>query len=221
MSSPLGCAVGERLEIPAYYADFQENYARTAEFWKLERGQAYAEPGNASWEAFDDGNWAESMRLLEKSRDDLIDYFRECSARKMVSRRIRIPAIPPTGYLQWELSVLRLRDELGGPVRILLDTDVADLEVKGTLPDIYTMDNNVMYQAVYDGSGVLEYALKYTDRELIESSRNFIAMLFARGEPIATFFAREIAPLPPPRPGAPVIPRDYLERVSRPRPIRS
>ena len=74
MPRPLDGAIGERMDLPAYYADFQENYARTRNFWKLERGQVFAEPGDASWEAFDRGDWDEAMNLLEKRRPDLVDY---------------------------------------------------------------------------------------------------------------------------------------------------
>jgi len=221
MPSLLARAAGERMEISAYYADFQENYARAGEFWKLERGQVYAEPGDVSWEAFRRGEWDESMRLIEERRADLIDYFRVTAARGTVSRRIRIVSLPPSGYLQWELNVLKVRDEAGGPIRVLLDADIADLEGQGQLPDIYTMDTEVMYQAVYDENGVLEHALRYTDKLVVARCRDFIAGLYARGEPIGTFFEREIAPLPAPRSAESAIPHDYLELVGRPRPIRS
>lgn len=221
MSRLLGNTVGKRMEIPEYYADFQLNYDKTTEFWKLERGQNYAEPGNASWEAFDSGNWAEAMRLLEESRGSLVDHFRYYASRGLISRRIRIVSLPPSDYLHWELYVLNLRDQAGNPIRVLLDSEIADLEVHGLLPDVYTLDSNVMYQAVYDINGVLEYAVKYIDRALIDRYRDFIAMLFTRGEPISSFFQREIAPLSPPRPCRPAIPEDYLEQVGRPNPIQS
>lgn len=221
MSSPLGTAVGERLELPAYYADFKRNFRRTKEFWKLERGQVFAEPGDASWEAFDAGDWDESMRLLDVRREDLKRYHEENALAGTKTRRIRIVSLPPTPYLQWELHLLKVRDETGGPIRVLLDHAIADLEDHGPLPDIYTMDTNVLYQAVYDEHGVLAYALRYTDRSLVRRCRDFIADLFARGEPITSFFEREIRQLPPPAPAAPAIPRDYLKRTGRPLPIRS
>jgi hypothetical protein len=65
MPSPLGGAVGERLELSAFYDASDGDIARAREFWKLERGQAFAEPGNASWEAFARGDWDESLRLIE------------------------------------------------------------------------------------------------------------------------------------------------------------
>jgi hypothetical protein len=221
MSSPLGDATGERWELAAYYADFRKNFARATEFWKLERGQAFAEPGDASWVAFDRGDWEKSMRLLEDRRHDLTQRYQWNAAAGRVSRRIRIVSLPPTPYLQWELHLLRLRDEIGHPIRILLDTDVADLEGEAPLPEIYTMDRDVMYQAVYDGNGVLECALRYTGRTLVSHCRDFIVNLFDRGEPIASFFAREIASLPPARPTRPAIARDYLDQVGRPYPVPS
>jgi hypothetical protein len=83
------------------------------------------------------------------------------------------------------------------------------------------MDDTVMYQAVYDEHGVLDHALRYTDQELVRRCRDFIADLYARGEPIGDFFEREIAHLTPPHPAEPTIPRDYLARTGRPIPIRS
>lgn len=220
MPRPLGDVTGERLELPEYYADFQERFARTREFWKLERGQSFAEPGDASWEAFNRGDWDEAMRLLEARRQDLKRYHQENAARGTVTRRIRIVSMPVTPYLQWELQLLRIRDETGGPIRILQDTAVADLEDDGTLPDIYTMDSDVMYQAIYDEHGVLDHAQRYTDAALVGHCRAFIAGLYARGEPVSAFFRRMIACLPPPR-QSPTIPADYLERTGRPHPIRS
>jgi hypothetical protein len=220
MPRPLGDALGERMELPEYYADFRDNYVRSREFWKLERGQLYAEPGNASWVAFDGGDWEESMRLLEQRREDLMQYHQEIAAAGTTNRRIRIVSLPVTPYLHWELYLLKVRDETGELIRVLQAPAVAELEEQGPLPDIYTMDRNVMYQAVYDEHGVLEHALRYTDGATVSRCRDFIADLYARGEPISDFFKREIAPLPPP-PGGHVLPRDYLERTGRPYPIRS
>lgn len=221
MPRPLGGSVGEPMGLSAYYTDFQENFDRAREFWKLERGQTFSEPGNASWEAFTQGDWETSLHLIEDLRQDLKNYHRETTAAGTSTHRIRVVALPPTEYMQWELHVLRLRDETGGPIRILQAADVAHLEDQGPLPEIYTMDSYVMYQAVYDEHGVLEHALKYTDRPLVGRCRNFIADLYARGEPIGSFFEREIAHLPPPRRPKPAIPWDYLEQTGRPHPIRS
>src|SRR5258707_9100582 len=100
MPRPLDGAVGERLELPAYYADFREHYDRAKEFWKLERGQVYAEPANRSWQAFDRGDWEESRRISEEEdRARWAEEQRRGALHGMVSRRIRIASLPPTDYL--------------------------------------------------------------------------------------------------------------------------
>jgi hypothetical protein len=159
--------------------------------------------------------------LLEERREDLKRFHKETTAAGTQTRRIRIVSLPITPYLQWELQQLKIRDETGGPIHILRTSAIANLEDQGPLPEIYTMDSTMMYQAVYDEHGVLEYALRYTDQSLVGRCRDFIADLYDRGEPISSFFEREIAHLPPPHPVAPVVPRDYLTRTGRPQPIRS
>jgi hypothetical protein len=139
----------------------------------------------------------------------------------MTSRRIRIASLPPTGYLLWELYFLKIRDEAGEAIRILLDGEVADLEDHGPLPDLNLMDSGVMYQIIYNSLGVPDYVLRYTNAALVRRCRDFIADLFGRGEPISKFFQREIAHLQPPRPTRQTIPHDYLERAGRPRPPRT
>lgn len=192
-------AGGEQLALPAYYSDFQERFERSAEFWKLERGQVFAEPGSESWEAFDRGDWDESLRLIEARRPGFADYQRRNEARGMNSRRVRIVELPPSPYLHWELRLLLLRHELGQPTRVLPARDVADLEEQGPLPEISTLDSEAMYKVVYDADGAASHAVRFTDTALVGRCRDLIASLYERGEPISDFFQREIAPLPPPR----------------------
>jgi hypothetical protein len=212
---------GERMELGDYYADFQRNYERASEFWKLERGQVYAEPSSESWKAFDRGDWEESLRLSEARRGWLTESERRDAVRGMTSRRVRIVALPPSDYLLWELYGLRIRDEAGEKISVLLDREVACLEEDGPLPDLNLMGNGVMYQVIYDGNGVASHALRHADEALVRGCRDFIAALFARAEPISEFFAREIAHLPAPRPARQAIPHDYLEQAGRPRPPRT
>lgn len=196
MPRPLDGAVGERLELPAYYADFRSRFEQAKEFWKLERGQVFAEPGSESWEAFNRGDWEESLRLIEERRAGFIDYQRRNDARGMISRRVRVVSLPPSPYLHWELRFLLLRDELGQPTRVVLDRDIADLEDQGPLPEISTLDAGVMYEVVYADNGAADHAVRFTDTALVGRCRDLIAGLYERGEPISEFFRREIAPLP-------------------------
>ena len=214
-------ALGERLELSAYYADFLDNYKRASEFWKLERGQDFAEPNSDNWRAFDRGDWEESLRLSEARRAELLDSRRRDAARGMTSRRVRIVSLPPSDYVLWEMYPLKIRDEVGEAINILLDSEVADLEADGPLPDLILMDTGVMYEIIYDSNGVADHSLRYTDKVLVQRCRDFVADLFWRGESIGAFFEREIAHLPSPRPARQALPHDYFERVGRPIPPRT
>ena len=193
-------AVGERLELPAYYEDFRERFGRAREFWKLERGQVFAEPGSESWEAFNRGDWDESLRLIEERRAGLADYQRRNDARGMTSRRVRVVSLPPSPYLHWELRLLLLRDEFGQPTRVVPARDIAALEDQGPLPEISTLDGDVVYEVVYGDDGAADHAVRFTQPALAGRCRDLIAGLYERGEPIGEFFRREIAPLPLPLP---------------------
>jgi hypothetical protein len=186
---------GERLNLPAYYADFRQRFDDAEEFWKLERRQVFAEPGNESWEAFDRGDWVESLRLIEQRREGLADYQLRNESRGMVNRRVRIVSLPPTPYLHWELRMLRLRDRYGQPVRVVPAPDIASLEQQqGTLPEICILDA-VMYEVIYAGDGAPDHAIRYIDTALAGQYRDLISGLYGQGEPLSEFFAREMAPL--------------------------
>ena len=46
MPESLDNAAGERMDLDDYYADFERHFWHVKEFWKLERGQTFAEPGD-------------------------------------------------------------------------------------------------------------------------------------------------------------------------------
>jgi hypothetical protein len=200
MSDLLDGASGERMELDAYYADFEKNFWSITGpgFWKLERRQVFKEPDYDSWAAFARGDWDESMRLLEAGRADMEAYHRKVAEHGFVAARVRAVEEPISGYLQWELNALRIRDECGGSVHIVRPTQIAQFETSGPLPEIYTLGLNVMYEAVYEEEGVLDSVMRYADRDLIVRCQRFIAGLYEVGEPLKQYFVRHVATLPPP-----------------------
>ncbi|WP_432993175.1 DUF6879 family protein [Dactylosporangium sp. CA-233914] len=201
MRDLLDGATGERMELDAYYADFERNFWAISKlgFWKLERQQFFKEPGYDSWEAFAKGEWEESLRILEAGRADMADYHRRVEEHGFVARRVRIVEEPIIPYLQWELHALRVRDQCGGSVRIVGPDQVAAFEPDGPLPEICTLGSTVMYQAIYDQDGVLESARRFVDRDLIVRCQRFIEDLYEIAQPLEPFFADHVATLPPPR----------------------
>jgi uncharacterized protein DUF6879 len=200
MRSPLHGAVGERMALKDYYADFEKHFWGCGDlgFWKLERQQTFEEPGNDSWEAFRGGQWDESLRLLEAGRTQLAEYHRRIEQNGFLARRARVVEEPLSDYLQWELHALRIRDQCGGPIRVTSADLVARYEEDGPLPEICTLGNRVMYQALYDDQGVLEAAVKFVDPELVLHCRELIVSIYDAGEPLGGWFDQHVASLPPP-----------------------
>ena len=194
-------AGGERMELDAYYADFEKRFWTTTApgFWKLERQQYFQEPGHESWQAFAQGNWEQALNIIESGRPDMRDYYQKIEKCGFLNRRVRIVEEPIIPYLQWEMQVLRMRDEYGGTVRIVTGEQIAEFEHAAPLPEIYTLGTTVMYQAVYNDEGVLESACRYFDRDLVARCQRFIQDLFEIGQPMQPYFAEHVATLPPPR----------------------
>lgn len=202
-----------------YYTDFNEHFWKPGtRFWKLERGQHYAEPANPSWVAFNQGNWTHALELIEADRDRLTRYHQRCNDLDITTRRVRVIETPISPYLQWELHLLHLRDQTGGPIRVIHADKI--IERGGKLPDWNVIAPDVMYRVGYDHHGVLETAARTVSASSIKTVVRFIGGLYGRAEPITDYFAREIAHLPPPEPGQ-SLPDNYLQAVGRPNPPRT
>ncbi|QSB13102.1 hypothetical protein JQS43_15805 [Natronosporangium hydrolyticum] len=200
MRESLVGAADERLEVTAYRAEFRDHFWRVDALgvWKLERQQYFQEPGDDSWEAFADGNWEESLRLLAARRAELEDEHRRISQLGFSVRRVRVVEEPIIPYVQWELHLLRLREQCGTGVRVVTPEQVARFESSGPLPEICTLGSSVMYEIVYNDHGILDGGRRYTDPELIRQWQQLTADLYADGEPLADYFARRVADLPAP-----------------------
>ncbi|MFE3877905.1 DUF6879 family protein [Kitasatospora sp. NPDC059146] len=190
---------GEVLERTEYLDDFDRFFGGDIRlFDKIERGQTFREQGSPSWEAFDSGDWAGALRLIEAERDSVAAYFRDLAGRGLVFRRLRIVELPVTPYLQWEMNSFRLRSELGERIRVLDAREIADLERGGPLPEVVVLGNAVMYAVIYDEELKGAGARRFTDPGQIAATITEFEALYRRGEEFAEFFTREIAPLEPP-----------------------
>ena len=193
-------APGERMTLADYRLDFAREFWQTGRpgFWKLERQQFFQEPGYRSWEAFARGDWAEALALLERDRPQFAAEHRRATERGFTIRRVRVVEEPIIPYLQWELHVLRVREQCGTEVRVVNAEQVAAYETAGPLPEVCTLGHTVMYEIVYDHRGILDGGRKFTDPALILRWQRLIADLYSAGEPLADYFTRRVAPLPAP-----------------------
>lgn len=196
----LAAADGVPLHGDDYRNHFNYRFPKTGPsgFWKLERRQHFLEPTDPSWCAFTYGDWNAALELLEERRHALTDHYAKINDAGFETHRIRIVDHILTGYMQWELHLLHLRDQLGGHTRIINSADIANLELDGQLPEVITLGAETMYEITYDERGLQEGGVFYADAGLAGNYQTFIRDLYERGEPIASYFDREVAPLPPP-----------------------
>ncbi|NGO72708.1 DUF6879 family protein [Streptomyces boncukensis] len=195
-------AQGEHLSLAEYQSEFRRRQWEIdgQDSWKLERGQHFQEPGFGSWEAFSRGEWEEALRLVEEERDFLQEFSERVDQHAVTLFRVRVAEEPVTPYLQWEFHLLRLRAELGERIRVVSPGQLSDLEKNGEhIPELLTLGNHTVYRIRYTEQGVLDGAVRFSDAGLVARLRQFMTSLYSRGEDISSYFARVIAPMPPPR----------------------
>jgi hypothetical protein len=192
-------APGEILRpVQAYVEDVDRYWSRIDRFDKLERIQHFKEPYEASWKAFDAGHWTESLELTEFDRPNVEAEFAEDARLGYRSYRVRVVEFPIDPYLLWEMYRFRVRADCGEDIRIVGPRELARFESGGIVPELIFMGSLAMYEVLYDEDGVLAGGRKFTDPELIAGCRAEVQALHRQGEEFRKFFAREIAPLPPP-----------------------
>lgn len=191
--------VSERLDRPTYHADFRRVFASGIRHMnKLERGQNFKERGFASWEAFAAGEWDRALSLADERRDSYAQQFQQAAQLGIAQRRLRVVEFPVTPYVQWEFHVLRVRVELGDPIRVLDAREISDIEKDRPVPEVVILGDVAMYEVLYDDDGNARGSHRFTDRALIEETSAGFDALYERGEDFHGFFGREIAPLAPP-----------------------
>ena len=191
---------GDRLALADYRADFRVHRGaiRDVDCWKFERQQDFLDEGS-SWEAFYQGRWEESLRLLEEKREGLAEGVRKDRERNTVFHRVRVVEEPLTAYLQWELHSLRVQAEAGKKIRVIGPGAWSALEAEGPLPEVVVVGGRVLYRVLYNEAGALDGAIRFRDPELIKRWEGFIGQLYEEGEDLLPYFERRVAPLPPPR----------------------
>jgi hypothetical protein len=190
---------GDFLPLAAYQADFRDRFWRTGPSgcWKLERRQTFRELDNASWEASEEGDWKRARALLEEGREDVRRYQHEILDHGFQVRRVRIVDKPYSPYLIWELNSLMIRHEYGEKIRTLQADSISSMERGFEFPEIFTMGNEVVYEIIYDHTGLATGATRSTSGHTVRHWTGLISGLYSRGEDLVSFFHREIAGLQP------------------------
>lgn len=199
MFDSFATSVGERLDRPTYHQDYYRILSSgVRHLTKLERGQHWQERGFASWEAFAAGQWDKALSLIEERRDSYAQQVADAGRRGIAMRRLRVVEFPVTPYVQWEMHVLRVRVEVGDPIKVLDARTIAEIEKEHHVPEVLMLGDTAMFEVQYDAEGNADGANRFTDPALIAETLTGFEELYARGEAFSDFFDREIAPLPPP-----------------------
>lgn len=203
MRDLLGVSPGERLGLDAYREDFRSRDFAVdgCDSWKLERRQHFREPGDASWSAFVQGDWEEALRLIEAQRAELLYVSRLAARHRCRLLRVRVVEQPLTPYLQWELHLLRVRAECGELIRVIGPQRIAAYEREGPVPELVTLNDDTVYEILYDAEGALEGAVRHLGVRTRDRVAARVEELYVLGEDIGTFFDREVAHLKPPTGG--------------------
>lgn len=191
---------GAELGAREYLDDFWRRAdGLTGSLWKLERLQHFREPDEPSWQAMMAGDWGRALALIEEKR--AASKRQVTVADGIENRRVRVVERPVTPYVQWEMHILRIWVETGAQdIRVLDASLVRHLESRTVLPELVILGKQVMYEVRYDAAGDHCGARRIEDTAAVSACHREIAELYAKGEDLLSYFDREIAPLPPPRP---------------------
>lgn len=115
-----------------------------------------------------------------------------------MARRLRIVESPVSPYLQWAMHYFRMLAQEGMDFRVLDAAHLTSHESVRPLPEAVILGEHVLYEILYDPAGTPYGARRVDDPSVIAACRRDVAELYTRGEPLAAYFEREIAPLAPP-----------------------
>lgn len=181
------------LGLDEYLADFYRHFATLArDFRKLEAGQTFSEPGDASWEAFAAGNWTRAVELMGEVSEQSRRYFDELKARGRVARRVRLVREPLSDYLIWELNGLRRNERLGERIRVLPVADALRAVPSAYVDDFALLDTTVAYRVLYDASGCAAGAERSTDAADVAGIAAAFDTLFDAGEDLDSYHRRRL-----------------------------
>ncbi|MER8006331.1 DUF6879 family protein [Streptomyces sp. NPDC094149] len=120
------------------------------------------------------------------------------SAAGFAPHRVRVVERPVVPYIQWELNLLRVKNDHGECVRVLDAAEVAGDETEGSLPELCVLGGAAVYVLDHTSSGVPNGAVRHTDPATVNRARTLVQRLHGEGEPVEAYFRREIAGLPAP-----------------------
>jgi hypothetical protein len=144
------------------------------------------------------GDWGLALRLFEAERGSVREAVEKDVVNGHTFHRLRMVEHPLTPYMQWELHWLHLRAECGYPTRVLPTDGLGGTPNGQALPEVVVLDEKTLYRVLYTDSGATEAAVRFTDPQIVAAWVAWIRHAYEAAEDIEPYFARAVAPLPPP-----------------------
>lgn len=191
---------GETLDRASYHEQMREETERvTGVVWKLERSQFFHESDDdPAWQTYLAGDWDRSIEIFEAERPDVRAEAQKYTRQGSELRRLRVVEHPISPYLQWEMHSFHVLVQCGMPIRVIDANLVRDREQAEPLPEVIVVGSQVLFEVRYDDTWAARGARRIDDPDVIAQVGGELAALWRQGEPLVDYFAREIAPLPPP-----------------------
>jgi hypothetical protein len=186
---------GTPLTIPAFQAAFRSSWPKcTRRFLKLETRFEYVEIGNASWNAFSNGDTAQSIAFLKEGLNRSIPFYERVRALQINSHRVRPVRWPLTRYLQWEF--LSYEESIRQGQRVsLYDPESDGIPPAAELSDFILFDDYACMLHRYSEKGEFEGASLVEHVDIVNEIAGLHASLAARARPFhdVVTFSPELA----------------------------
>jgi hypothetical protein len=178
---------GELLDEDAFDKQFDDAWsAARTRFFKCETLQAYMEPDDPSFQAFERGDFPEARHLVaERIRAQRMMYD-EALGRGLTLARVRVAALPLTPYLsEYEIPSYEVSQGLGETIRIATKDQLGEMQVG----DFLLFDNDVVFVHCHNSQGVPDGAWRVSG---FDATKPYVALaehLLSNSQPLDHFLA--------------------------------
>lgn len=147
-----------------FFANFPAAWHGVAErVLKLETRQEYCELGNPSYEALQQGDWNEAIRLIPEFRAQDADLYESLKKRGVEFIRARPIALPLSQYLRWEFETYKESIKMGEHIFCCDAETTEDLFREFASHDFMVFDGVIALIHDYDECGLIQGGWAITD----------------------------------------------------------
>ena len=149
--------VSRRIEPDQLWPEFKRLWDQIGQrFFKVERLQAYAEPGDPSYEAFLRGDMESAVAHLEERIGGEAELFLDMCRRHFQYVRLRMVELPLTPYLRYEFKSYPIGARYGQRVVVLNLEDGDNRATFSDVGELMVFDDFACMIHDYDAEGLMK-----------------------------------------------------------------